>query len=185
VFCSPPDFPKDNPAALWELQTLLLREAELMLGDRDLLKKIYQPQFDEFGPHIRNTPNLDGAFVELSENAKRFWPSAIYEMAHETVHLLNPVVGYTNWLEEGIAVDFSLHAQSVFSTAPVQSPALGAYKTALALVRSIPEGSFAIAKKVRATAGALSLATPDALTDLSPGMDRSLAELLCSRCVPR
>jgi hypothetical protein len=185
MFDCPVDAPKDDPVALWRLQWLLLGEAESVLGPRDHSKQIYQPIISNRGPLIINTPNLDGAFVELSANAGGYWPTAIYEMAHETVHLLNPVVGATNWLEEGIAVRFSLHAQSVFTKAQPQSPTLASYQRALQLVCSIPGDSFLAAKIVRATAGALSSATPGALITACPTIDRTLAELLCEECIPR
>jgi hypothetical protein len=185
MFDCPIDAPKDNPAALWRLQNLLLREAEAVLGPRDASKKIFQPVINSHGPRIRNTPTLDGAFVELGINAGVYWPTTIYEMAHETVHLLNPITGYTNWLEEGVAVDFSLYAQPVFTTAPLQSPTLESYQRALQLVRSIPRGSFLVAKAVRAGVGALSLATPEALIAASPTIDETLAKALCAKCIPR
>ena len=99
--------PVDDPAALWPLQLRLLDAAESLLGARDLSKKVYQPQFTDHGPNLRKTPNLNGAFVELSRTAETDWAEAVFEMAHETVHLLNPVAGNTNNLEEGVAVAFS------------------------------------------------------------------------------
>jgi hypothetical protein len=185
MFDCPANAPIDDPSALWRLQNVLLAEAEALLGPRDSSKKIFQPVIHVDGPRIRNTPNFDGAFVELSTNAGGYWPTTIYEMAHETVHLLNPVAGYTNWLEEGVAVEFSLHAQSALSRAPLQSPTLESYRQALELVRSIPGGSFHIAKVIRASTGALSLATPEALVAASPRIQKVLAETLCALCVPR
>ena len=38
--------------------------AEAALGARDTTTKMYQPSFTYDGPHIRNTPELDGAFAE-------------------------------------------------------------------------------------------------------------------------
>ena len=85
--------PGQDPSALWSMQLQLLRLAEDTLGPRDASKVIYQPIFVEDGPHIRNTPNLDGAFAELSRNAEGYWPTVVKELAHETVHLLNPRPG--------------------------------------------------------------------------------------------
>ena len=53
--------PKDDPVALWALQLDLLSIAKAALGARDTSKKIYQPNFADDGPHIRNTPELNGA----------------------------------------------------------------------------------------------------------------------------
>ena len=115
--------PVDDPLALWALQLELLGQAETLLGPKDQSKKVYQPQFTDHGPNLRNTPNRDGAFVELSRAAETDWAEAVFEMAHETVHLLNPVAGYTNNLEEGVAVAFSLHVQpSTGSTSDRSQP---------------------------------------------------------------
>ena len=58
--------PRDDRSGLWSLQVELLSMAEAVLGPRDISKKIYQPKFTDEGPQLRNTPNIDGAFVELS-----------------------------------------------------------------------------------------------------------------------
>ena len=58
--------PIDDPTALWAVQLELLGHAETLLGPRDQSKKVYQPLFTDHGPNLRNTPDLDGAFVELS-----------------------------------------------------------------------------------------------------------------------
>ena len=47
--------PVDDPAALWAPQLELLGQAETLLGSRDQSKKVYQPQFTDHGPNLRNT----------------------------------------------------------------------------------------------------------------------------------
>src|SRR6478672_1516566 len=134
-------FPTSRPdaeaSALCRLQNDLLTLAEFKLEPRDKSKKIYQPTFDPHGPRLINTPTLDGAFAQLSSNAAGFWPTAVYELAHETVHLLNPTVAYTNWFEEGIAVAFSIFALEQHNL-PIQLPSLATYGEALALVQALP-----------------------------------------------
>lgn len=82
--------PDDAPVFLWSLQRRLLQDAEIRLGPKEPGKEIFQPTFSDTGPHVVNTPTLDGAFASLSRNAAGFWPTCVYELAHETVHLLNP-----------------------------------------------------------------------------------------------
>lgn len=158
--------------------------AEQLLGERDKTKTIYQPSFHNQGPHIRNTPTLDGAFVELSNSSKVYWPTVVYEMAHETVHLLNPTVGNTNWLEEGVAVEFSIHAQKLY-VVPVQAPTSGPYLEALQMVRLLPGGVFAAAHAVRKMTGALSAISVEHLSDLFPSVATSDLRRLSDKCVPR
>ena len=163
----PQSSPRNDPVALWALQQNLLSIAEASLGARDTSKKIYRPGFVDDGPHIRNTPELDGAFVELSRNSECYWPTAVYEMAHETVHLLNPVPGNDNYLEEGVAVAFSVYVQTVFGLQP-QPICLASYRRALELVCRLPNGPLNAARQVRAAVGALSQVTAQHLEDLIP-----------------
>ena len=101
--------PVDSPEVLWTLQNDFLDEAQSRLGDRRMDKKIYQPSWDADGPHICHASTKDGAFAKLSDCAKKNWKLAIYQLAHETVHLLDQHEGtVTNLLEEGLAVKFSL-----------------------------------------------------------------------------
>ena len=165
--------PVDDPAALWTLQLELLGQAETLLGPRDQSKKVYQPQFTDRGPQIRNTPNLDGAFVELSRAAETDWAETVFEMAHETVHLLNPVAGNTDNLEEGVAVAFSLHVQPAYGINV--RPGTTAYDHAHHLVCRLPGGPFAAGQRIRGEIGALSVTTPATLCKLFPELNRQIA----------
>ena len=89
-------------------------------------------------PRIRNTPSLDGAFVELSRATERSWSLAVFEMAHETVHLLNPIPGNTNNLEEGIAVAFSIHVQPLYGISV--RPSSDSYVHVFQLASLLPGG---------------------------------------------
>lgn len=181
----PTSVPEADPSGLWWLQQLLLSWAEQLIGLRDRSKKIYQPVFHENGPHVRNTPSFDGAFAELGRGSKVYWPTVVFEMAHETIHLLNPIAGYTNWLEEGIAVEFSIHAQQQFSIVPVQCPQSGPYHEALGMVRSLPDGAFRSAYRVRQALGSLGSATFEQLCILFPAHDPASLRTLSEQCVPR
>lgn len=180
----PTTHPIDDAASLWALQQELMRAAENLLGSRDTTKNIFQPTFDDAGPRLRNTPNFDGAFVELSRNAESHWPTVVFELAHETVHLLNPTIGYTNWLEEGVAVEFSIHAQSMFDLQSYMPPG-GAYLDALEMVRALPGGTFDAARVVRKVAKSLNAVTHQNLVDLFSGVDKVLLKRLAERCIPR
>ncbi len=172
--------PLDDAPGLWALQWELLEIAETELGPRDRSKKVYQPQFADDGPFLRNTPNFDGAFVELSRNDEHYWPTVVYEMAHETVHLLNPVArGNGNYLEEGVAVAFSLYVQPMYGfKMSVQIPS---YEYALKLADSLPVGTLAAGKLIRQHIGALSSATAQSLAELFPEGDEAVCDRLTQR----
>ena len=170
--------PRDAPAFLWALQWDLLAKAESALGPRDTSKKIYQPQFTDNGPVMRNTPNLDGAFAELSRDAESSWSYVIFELAHESVHLLNPIPGNTNNLEEGVAVAFSLSVQPEYGVN--NPPAMKSYIDALQLVCVLPGGPLEAGRRVRERIGRLSAVTVKDLRALFPSVDRQVLNKLAA-----
>jgi len=180
----PTSIPEHDPSGLWALQLELLALAEQLVGERDSSKNIYQPAFHENGPHLRNTPTLDGAFAELGLGSKVSWPIVVFEMAHETIHLLNPTVSCTNWLEEGVAVEFSLYAQGQYGLS-IHSLQSGPYLEALEMVRTLPGGTFSAAYRVRESAGSLNAATFEQLSTLFPTCESTGLRQLSKICVPR
>ena len=173
--------PRDDPAGLWALQLELLMRAEFILGPRDLSKEICQPDFADDGPRIRNTPELDGAFVELNRDAECSWPETVFEMAHETVHLLNPIPGNANYLEEGVAVAFSLSVQQLYGVSVQTS--MKSYLYALQLVAILPGGPFEVGKGIRERVGALSDARVEDLGELFPNVDKTVLSKLAEEFV--
>ena len=173
--------PIDDPESLGALQLELLTMAQSILGGRDLSKVLSRPQFTDSGPHIRNTPTLDGACAELSRAAEFNWPEVVFEMAHETVHLLNPIPGNTNNLEEGVAVAFSLYVQPFYGICvPIDD---APYLYAFQLASMLPEGPLESARRARTRVGALSAATTQDLADLFPNVDTVVLESLVERFI--
>lgn len=184
AFNIPNSIPEQDPTGIWSLQKQLMTWAENLVGPRDPARQIYQPVFHEFGPRIRNTPSFDGAFAELGPGGKRCWPTVVYELAHETIHLLNPVAGHTNWLEEGVAVEFSIYAQLKLGL-KIKAPRSGPYREAMELVRSLRGGVFASAHRIRSIAESLSEVTFDQLHLNFADDDRAILKKLSEECVPR
>ena len=168
----PSTVPEQSPEALWSLQMELLGLAETLLGPRDQSKRILPPQFKSGGPNICHTPSYDGAFVELSPGAVRYWPTVVYEMAHESIHLLNPtLLGGSNYLEEGLAVEFSILAQQRYQVKTIQRPTEGPYFDALSLVRKLPDNPIGSGRLIREHVGALSVASMEQLAKLFPNVE--------------
>ncbi len=164
--------PCDDPTELWALQVKLLSIAEKVLGSRDQLKKIYQPQFTDDGPMLRNTLGLDGAYTELSRASENCWTTALFEMAHETVHLLNPTIGGTNYLEEGIAVYFSLTLAPDYEDYIRDSNSV--YCEALKRIEDFTEAPLETGRLARKRFGALSKVSVANLAELCPTAEREL-----------
>ena len=172
-------WPDVNPQTINVLQHELLEMAEQQLGQRDRTKIIGVPCFWENNPCIFNIPVGLGATAYLSNHAAGYWPTAVYELAHETVHLLNPVNGNTNWLEEGVAVAFSLFAMEQCKVPPqnVNDPL---YKEALDLAEALPGGAIQAGRNARAAAGALGAVTYEHLKAIAPDIEAFKLQKLAS-----
>ena len=176
------NFPAEvDGVALWSLQNFLLSEAEKLFGEKNSDKKIYQPTFKGERPRIINTPNLDGAFASLSNNARAYWPTTLYELAHETVHLLDPIVGFTNYLEEGFAVLFSVDMAQAYTDNP-QSPKCPFYSEAWSLVSQLGASPYDAAKLIRERFGSLGAINIESMIELFPQTSKETIQKLCSEC---
>ena len=184
-------FPSIRPDAadagptLWAIQTHLLARAEAAFGPRNQSKKIYQPAFDDKGPYLSNSKTMDGAFAILSLSAAGYWPTVIYELAHETVHLLDPVVGITNWLEEGAAVEFAIRMTRELTQHPMAPPLDSNYATAHGLVLQLPSPIDQSLAAIRSQFGSLSAVSAEQLAATFPSISRSLCGRLAEPCKPR
>lgn len=178
----PSTIPEHDPSGLWAVQQQLITLAEQVLGQRDRTQTLYQPVFRDDGPRL--VVPSGGAYIALGEASKASWPMVIFEMSHETIHLLNPTVGYTNWLEEGIAVAFSIRAQGFYEM-PRTFPNLANYLEALELVGALPGDAFFAARRAREVAGALNAVTYEQLCALFPMCDESCLRKLAGQCVAR
>ncbi|EKY4874153.1 hypothetical protein QFY08_000035 [Vibrio alginolyticus] len=176
--------PFSSPAAMLDLQHFMIAEAESRLGERDKLKAIVQPTFQdnpEAKPCIMNRFTRDGAWAYLSVGSKVNWECAYFEIAHETVHLLDPVVGYTNYLEEGIAVFFAEEMQRVQGCILTNTDC-PFYLRARWLVEQIPGNVFDTGRKIRNRCGSLGAAKSSDLMSLFPTLNQSISDELCSEC---
>lgn len=181
---SRPDSPESQPM-LWVLQMDLLSRAEAAFGSRNKAKQIYQPTFHDNGPFITNTPTLDGAFAQLSRNAAGFWPTVVYELAHETVHLLDPVVGITNCLEEGVAVEFSIRMSRDLTNHPMEPSPDSNYAIAHRLLMNLPSPLHESLSALRSQFGTLAAISSDHLALTFPSVSRDTCEKLASPFKPR
>lgn len=171
-----------------KLQRFLLRQAEEKFGSRDPNKKIGQPVFEDKqqihggrSPLIINSLDGKSAWAVLSQNAANYWPTALYELAHETIHLLDPVKGFTNYLEEGVAVAFSIEAVKNY-TNDTMPPPTPHYRRALELVKMLPNDFNTSVRAIREKCNSLGKAQAEDLLSLFPTMDTIIAEELCSEC---
>ena len=176
-------FPTERPDAsqstMWSIQLNLLDEAERRPGSRDPSKQICQPVFGKGGPHIIVSFDFKQAYAKLSLNAAGFWPTAAYELAHETIHLLNPIVGPGTVLEEGVAETFALEMGESLGGFKQQSAAC--YTEARDSVAVLGPDIFMAGKMVRERCGSLNEINVAALQELFPNAASGLIEKLVGR----
>ncbi|PPE61931.1 hypothetical protein F157LOC_00765 [Pectobacterium brasiliense] len=122
-FQIPSESPESSVKEVWELQCKLDTFAQELYGPRNQLILLKPPVFndDPDAPQVRF--GHGGAFAELDMAAAKDWSYCIYQLAHETVHLLDPrprppFGKGSNYLEEGVAVEFSLLASMILAPNP-------------------------------------------------------------------
>jgi len=87
-----------------------ISEIETLYGARDTTWTLLGFEFNEGRPNIRFSgyPARRQIIIRLGEKAFKSAPHAIYQLAHECIHLLAPVVdGDAPVLEEGLATMYS------------------------------------------------------------------------------
>lgn len=183
-FLSLSKHPESNMEDLWKLQLALMRYAESLFGSRSGRKVLYRPDFDSDGPHVRHTPTYEGAFADLSFGSKTSWDCALYELAHETVHLLDPrgtcrPPPKASHFEEAVATAFAMHCSDLAGGSYTKPS--GNYAIALSHTLSFRGHVFTVAHGVRRSFGHFSSATSaDFLSLKIPGLPKESAELLAS-----
>ncbi len=93
---------------LWEELLKILEEAEELFGPRDHSFEILEPEIYE-GSHAQGIyVGKKKIKLRLSNHCANEYRYASYELAHEAIHLLSPVLyGQATILEEGLATYFS------------------------------------------------------------------------------
>ena len=112
----------------------MLYLAEDLFGPRDLSYTPLGIEFIPDGPGGFFPRDRKHIIIRLGFDAATDMLQACYQLAHETVHVLAPVVGITNNLEEGVATYFSTYYMEVAMGMPNWKPTLPSYKEVLGKV---------------------------------------------------
>jgi hypothetical protein len=173
----------------WTLTTYfgqMLSEAEELYGHRDLnWTPIGVEFFDCTVPHIWFPGNRNHVAIRLTLSALYDLNEALWQLAHEIVHILGPVAtGAVNNLEEGVATHFALNVsyypdksrQALFRQKVEQkeSPYHSPLRDAETLLQMDP----GIIKELRKQQPYLSRITAKQILDVLPNCDPTLAERL-------
>ncbi len=165
----------------WTLTSLLgefLHSLEVKFGPRD---QAYAPLGIEFcgdRPRLWYPGNRRQVVIMLTDSAREDTPRAIFQLAHEAVHLLAPTGGRgAPVVEEGLATLFSHEVSAALGLGLVSSaPAyLNAAGLAARWLKDDPDGI----RRTRLTEPGFALWRPATLLSANPGMQGDLAHALC------
>jgi hypothetical protein len=87
----------------------MILEIEAQFGKRDRSWTILGIEFCDTGPQTWFPGDCGHIIIQLGLSAREDLVQALFQLAHESVHLLDPVVyNFGTVLEEGLATHFSL-----------------------------------------------------------------------------
>lgn len=168
----PTTTPIESPEKVWELQCKLDALAQELYGPRNSHIALTPPRFtsDPDAPQVAFS--IEGAHAELNEYAANDWSCCIYQLSHETIHLLDPrkrppAGKGSNYLEEGVAVEFSLQVCNSMSVK--MSVGLEKYKEARNRLLKIGIKDFhGKIKSMRESAGHFADVNGDLISQIAP-----------------
>lgn len=166
----------------WTLASRLgqmLRKAENQFGPRDKSFTIVGIEFRDGVPRVWFPGNCGHVVVQLGLTAMQDPNRAIFQLAHECVHLLDPASGTTNNLEEGVATHFSLEFMQSQLGVSYQTGD-PKYDNACSLVRSLLAVRNDVVKELRRLHGPLRGITAQQISAVCSGLNSSIAQHLAS-----
>jgi hypothetical protein len=156
----------------------LLAEAERLFGRRDLSYTILGVEFGPETPQLWFPRNCKHVLIQLHRSALSDNVLALYQLAHECIHLLAPTGGRgAPVIEEGLATVFSEDwVEKSFGRRNMTT--LDSYKNAAALVRSLLVVEPDAIKKLRERQPSFANFTPDDFAACCPTVHLTLVEQL-------
>ena len=159
----------------------LLAEAETRYGARDPSFTILGFEFRDGVPQVWFPGNRKHVVIQLGAACLSDEPRAVFQLAHECVHLLHPILaGTASVLEEGLATHYSIERVRAICNV-TYSAGNPAHERAAALVDVLLASDPAGIRSLRARHSSLSAVTPDELAVIYPSLKVSSAEELCQR----
>jgi hypothetical protein len=162
----------------------ILDEAERRFGPRDSSFKVLDIEICSDSPHLWISQNPRGVVIKLGAAAKGNLNEALAQLAHETIHLLNPCeVADGSVLEEGLATRFQLEygGRLIPGYSCSDDPRWPKYANACALVEELFQGVPDAITRLRSLGCGLSAVSEAQILALNPGVEERLAKLLARK----
>ena len=157
----------------------MLKEIEINYGERDKKFTILGIELTDINtPRFWFPGNCNNIIIQITENCLADINRAVYQVAHEAVHLLNPLqLGNSNYLEEGLATSFSgRYCQRHGINITCNSLK---YQAAADLVDKLLAYDQNIIKNLRGSELiSLSSVTAEMISDMYPNIDKELIKKL-------
>lgn len=156
----------------------ILRAAEEQYGPRDTDFTVLGFEFCGNVPQIWFPGNCQHIIIQLTPNSMNCLAKAVFQLAHETIHLLDPVSnGNASVFEEGVATLFSEQRSSLLR--PLYVSSHPKYKAAARLAKQALYSRPEVIKVLRARGNRFSDITSTQLLEECPELDQHVAETLC------
>jgi len=166
----------DGNGYTWTLASRLgemISHLEAQFGDRDRSWTILGIEFCKSGPQTWFPGNCGHIVIQLGCSATTDLVQALFQLAHESVHLLDPTVfGFGTVLEEGLATHFSLQYIKQFN--PNYTTADTKYATAASLVAQLLNLTPMAIKSLRSKGIKISQITASQLVAACPQLPKSV-----------
>ena len=129
----------------------MLHLAEDLFGPRDSSYTILHIEPGHEKPHIwfPSEASPKHLIIRLETDPSEDMSKACYQLAHETVHLLPPVKGNANNLEEGVATYFASYYMKVKMKQPTWNSGMESYEKVLEKVSPLFERDVKCIGKIR------------------------------------
>lgn len=167
----------DGNGYTWTLASWLgemISQLEAQFGSCDRSWTILGIEFCESGSQTWFPGNRGHIIIQLSCSASTDLVQALFPLAHESVHLLDPTVfGFATVLEEGLATHFSLQYIKQFH--PNYTTNDTKYATAASLVAQLLNLSPMVIKNLRTKGIKISQITASHLVAACPQLSKSVA----------
>lgn len=159
-----------------------LQEAESLYGPRDMSFTVLGVDFSHIPSHIYHPFGYmkKSVLVRLNAHLLSSEKDALTDLSHEVIHLLNPTLGRTTVLEEGIATRFAVHYVSKVLGVTMILPPPGPYREAAFLVGRLEAACPGAARALRETNGPWRGATPEQILRQCRDISRADARALAS-----
>lgn len=166
----------------WTLASRLgemILNIEAQFGKRDRSWTILGIEFCDNGPQTWFPGDCGHIVIQLGPLAKEDQVQALYQLAHESVHLLDPIVfGFGTVLEEGLATYFSLQYIKQFHSSYTTSDPK--YAAAARLTAQLLDINPMVIKDLRSRGIKISQITASQLLAVCPKLPKLIALALAT-----